>query len=62
MNGFKDDIIIQFNFLLDNKATMYQRKHYTLVNLFEEQGGLIKQFALIALFLMRPFTFKRHDL
>ena len=61
MNNYKDDMVLYFNFVLDNKATMFTRKHYTLINLFEEQGGLIKQFALIAILLMKPFVFKRHD-
>ena len=47
---------------MDNQATLYTRKHYTLIDIFEEQGGLIKQVTLIALLLMKPFIFKRHDL
>ena len=55
-------MVIYFNFILDDFATEYTRKHYTLIDLFEEMGGLIKQFALIAILLMKPFTFMRHDL
>ena len=56
------DMVVYFNFILDDFATEYTRKHYTLIDLFEEMGGLIKQFALIAILLMKPFTFMRHDL
>ena len=58
-----DEIVVTFAFILDNnnQATIYTRKHYTLIDLFEEQGGLIKQVTLIAILLMKPFTYKRHD-
>lgn len=62
MNGNKDDLIFYFNFIMDNTAHSYSRTHYTLIDLLKEQGGLIKQVALIAIVLMKPFTFKRHDL
>ena len=61
-NLYKDDLVWYFNLLMDNQATLYTRKHYTLIDIFEEQGGLIKQVTLIALLLMKPFIFKRHDL
>ena len=62
LNGNKDDMIYYFNILMDNQATLYSRKHYTVLDLLKEQGGLIKGFFLIAFILMKPFTFKTHAL
>ena len=36
MNEYKDDLVVVFNFVMDNQATFYTRKHYTLIDLFEE--------------------------
>ena len=34
-NGNKDDLVIYFNILLNNKATLYYGKHYTLIDVME---------------------------
>ena len=62
MNGYKDDLIVYFNFVMDNQATQYRRKHYSFIDLLKESGGLVKQIAIIAVLLLKPFTYKRHEL
>ena len=47
---------------MDNQATRYTRTHYTLIGVLKDFGGLQKVCALIALLLMKPFIFKKHDL
>ena len=62
MNKYKDDMVLYFNILIENQATKYTRRHFTLIDLLKEQGGLIKISVFIAAILMKPFIFKRHDL
>ena len=62
MNGNKDDLIVYFNFVMDNQAVQYRRKHYSFLDLLKESGGLIKQIAIFAVLILKPFTFKRHEL
>ena len=35
-NGGKDDLIIYFNFILDNKGTLYTRQRYNILDLMED--------------------------
>ena len=61
-NGNKDDLVIYFNILLNNKATLYYGKHYTLIDIMEQQGGLTQCLMIIILIFSRPFLFKRHEI
>ena len=61
-NGNKDDLVIYFNILLNNKATLYTGQHYTLIDIMEQQGGLTECLIIAIVVLSRPFLFKRHEL
>ena len=61
-NGNRDDLVIYFNILLNNKATLYYGKHYTLIDIMEQQGGLTQCLMIIILLFSRPFLFKRHEI
>ena len=54
MNKYKDDLVVYFNFIMDDKANHYLRSNYTLIDLLIDLGGLIKMLAIIALLLMKP--------
>ena len=41
LNGGKDDLVIYFNFLLGDSGTIYSRSAYSLIDLLEQQGGLM---------------------
>ena len=62
MNGFQDDLVFYLNVVLDSQGTMYSRQHYTLIDVLEQQGGITQCFLTLAIILMFPFTFKRHEL
>ena len=36
LNGNKDDMVYYFNILMDIQATEYNRKHYTILDLFKD--------------------------
>ena len=61
-NGHKDDLVAYFNILLDNVGTVYSSEHYTIIDLMEQQGGLMQCVVIISLIIVRPFNYKRHEL
>ena len=61
-NGYKDDMVAYFNILLDNVGTVYSSEHYTIIDLMEQQGGLMQCVVIVSMIIARPFNYKRHEL
>ena len=51
-NGHKDDLVVYFNILLDKVGTVYSSEHYTIIDLMEQQGGLMQCVVIIALIII----------
>lgn len=62
MNMYKDDLVLYWNFVNDNKGTIYSRKHYTLIDLWLDIGGVTNILFLLAFFVLKPFIYKRNEL
>ena len=62
MNGYKDDMVYYYNILLSPKATQYVGTHATLIDIMEKQGGMMQCMMFLALILVSPFSYKRHEL
>ena len=62
MNKNKDDLVVYFNFLLADSGTIYTRTCFNLIDLCREQGGIMKTLSIIAIVVLIPFRFKRHEL
>lgn len=51
-----------FNFLLKRERAAYFRQRYNLMDILGEVGGAQAFLAAICIFLIIPFTYKRHGL
>ena len=58
----QDEMIFYLNIVMDSEGTMYTRQHYTLIDLLEQQGGITQCFFILAIILVYPFSFRRHEL
>ena len=62
MNEYKDDLVYYLNIVMDSQGNMYSRQHYTLIDLLEQQGGVTQCIMILALLIVYPFNYKRHEL
>lgn len=62
LNKRKDDLIVYFNFLLEDTGTLYQRHSFNLIDLLEQVGAFYACLYLISVLFLMAFKFKRHEL